>query len=186
MVCAGIFPQGGIDTCQGDSGGPLVAFLAGGQSGSSVTRASASGCAPPNFPGVYGRLAADPMRSAVRSGVLTIAGVDVVGSGGKPLDKVAPRRRRSEDTRRRRRAGRKATFKFAANEEATFTCALDSKPAFACTSPVEEEGAAPEAAPSPSSPPTPPATSRRPPTYRTGRSSAAAAERRLGARGVGA
>lgn len=51
MVCAG-YPQGGIDTCQGDSGGPMwrddlqVGIVSWG-----------IGCAQPNQPGVYTRLA---------------------------------------------------------------------------------------------------------------------------------
>ena len=54
MLCAGIFPNGGVDTCQGDSGGPLVAK--GGPSGNyelvGVT-SFGNGCAARFFPGVY-------------------------------------------------------------------------------------------------------------------------------------
>lgn len=57
MLCAGRSLGGGvaIDTCQGDSGGPLVANVAGVPLIGIVS--FGRGCADPNFPGVYTRLA---------------------------------------------------------------------------------------------------------------------------------
>jgi secreted trypsin-like serine protease len=142
MVCAG-FPQGGVDTCQGDSGGPLVvqAFQRSAKAANTVRLVGDTsfgfGCARAGIPGVYGRLAADPMRSAFRNGILQVAGVDVVGSGALPPDSTGPV---VDITKHPKKRGtkNKAKFKFIANEEATFACALDKGAFKPCSSPFKK------------------------------------------------
>ena len=81
MVCAGEI-AGGQDACQGDSGGPLVTPIGGGAFRLIGDTSFGLGCGTPNFPGIYGRVAEHPMCSALREGIQTVAGVDVVGAGG--------------------------------------------------------------------------------------------------------
>ena len=61
MVCAG-FPQGGVDTCQGDSGGPMFGKTSAGALRVVGTTSFGEGCARPDRPGVYGRVADDTLR----------------------------------------------------------------------------------------------------------------------------
>lgn len=86
MVCAF---AAGRDTCAGDSGGPLVVPTASGQM---RLVGNTSGGADPcgQVPGVYGRLADDPIRSTLQNAVQQIAGVNIVGSGAQPPAPGAP------------------------------------------------------------------------------------------------
>jgi Trypsin len=87
--CAGT-ALGTRDTCVGDSGGPVVVPLASGAFRlAGDTSFGAPECGSYN-PGVYGRLAADPMRSALRNGALRATGQDIVGSGGQAPTVLTP------------------------------------------------------------------------------------------------
>jgi secreted trypsin-like serine protease len=85
-LCAGAL-VGEFDTCVGDSGGPLVVTLPTGER-RLVGATSYGGIAGPgdivdcgrgDAPGVYTRLAADPVRSSVQEVVQEWAGVDIIG-----------------------------------------------------------------------------------------------------------
>jgi trypsin len=69
------------DTCQGDSGGPLVAYSADGTPRLVGVTSFGEGCAGKYFPGVYARVAADPIRSTVEDFINAEYGISVVGSG---------------------------------------------------------------------------------------------------------
>jgi trypsin len=141
MVCAG-FLEGGVDTCGGDSGGPVVvpADLAPDVQGFRLVGDTSwgLGCAFPENPGVYGRLPADPMRTALQSAVQTISGDDIVGSGAT-VDATAPDTAIDSGPPPKKR-NKRATFSFSTDEPPipvgeSFECQLNGKPFEPCSSP---------------------------------------------------
>jgi hypothetical protein len=136
MLCAGE-AAGGQDTCQGDSGGPLVVPIGGGTFRLVGDTSFGNGCALPNFPGIYGRVAENPMCTALQNGIQSVAGVDVVGPGGCLGAADAPPETTITKGPKRKTKKKRATFEFSATEPATFQCLLDNKQTFKpCTSPT--------------------------------------------------
>jgi len=95
MLCAG-YPDGGTDTCFGDSGGPMQAPLDGGGYRLVGITSWGNGCARPNAPGVYTRVAGRTLRNAVADQVLALEDAfalpheEVIGGGGEPKPDPPP------------------------------------------------------------------------------------------------
>lgn len=95
MLCAG-YLSGGTDTCAGDSGGPLQAPLYGGGYRLVGITGWGDGCAQPNKPGVYTRVAGPTMHNLIQTDVsyldstFGLPAEPIFGSGGRPRSAAAP------------------------------------------------------------------------------------------------
>lgn len=87
QLCAGR-ALGGFDTCQGDSGGPLVVYAADGTPRLVGVTSFGRGCARKYSPGVYARVASEPVRSAIADLIWDRNGIDVLGDGAVPPDRL--------------------------------------------------------------------------------------------------
>jgi hypothetical protein len=96
MLCAGDL-AGGKDTCQGDSGGPLV-VPKGGKFRLVGDTSFGIGCGQPNQPGVYGRIAADPMLHGLADVTEAVSGKNIIGTCAKDQKKAKKAKKKFKRT----------------------------------------------------------------------------------------
>lgn len=135
QLCAGLL-AGGKDACQGDSGGPLVVPILGGGFRLVGDTSFGVGCARPLAPGVYGRLADDPMRTALANGAQAAAGANIVGSGAQPAAQSAPETAFVDGPKKKSTKKRAHFLFFSSKDGSTYTCQLDNKAPVPCDSSV--------------------------------------------------
>jgi trypsin len=111
MVCAG-FPQGGVDTCQGDSGGPMFGRTSTGTLRIVGTTSWGDGCARPGKPGVYARVADDPLRSWIAANAS--GGVSTATTPATTTQRATSQRAKRRAARRRAAKRRAAARRRAA------------------------------------------------------------------------
>lgn len=115
MLCAG-YPEGGRDACFGDSGGPLTVRADRGVRRLVGIVSDGEGCALPGYPGIYTRVASPLISDAIDQEIAWIEnqdnfpdryrGLNVVGSGAKPVGCAAARKSQNSAAQRVRSKGR--------------------------------------------------------------------------------
>jgi secreted trypsin-like serine protease len=126
MICAA---ADGKDTCAGDSGGPLQAAIGGGDYRLVGITGWGEGCAEPNAPGVYTRVADSTMRPLIEADVANLqsqlglppetpggSGATTRTTTSKSAAKTAAKKcKRIRDKKKRKRCAKKAKKKLNQN-----------------------------------------------------------------------